>query len=484
MTFSRKTINWLLWLTMTTVLTGYSCYILFVSDDKSELLIGETSHGHYQIEMACSSCHTEAFGGPDLIQEACTNCHQEELDNAHDSHPKKKFTDPREAFRLETIDARYCISCHTEHQPEQTHAMGVTLPDDYCFHCHAEVIDERESHKGLAFDSCASAGCHNFHDNRALYEDFLVANANQVWLKDLAKITAANFAHHTAPSHPAPSHTSPSHIEQKQSAAIANDGHSQLDQQKMQQHPDIYQQWQHSAHAEGKVSCSGCHAANQEKDSDWIERPGLKQCQQCHQQEADGFLAGKHGMRLAANISAPLLPITPQESPLHFKESSLNAQHGCNSCHQSHTYDTQFAAVEACLQCHNDEHSKNFMQSPHGTLWELAQNTGLPHENSVSCATCHLPRLHKDISGTNIVSDNTKVKSRDNKKIEIVSVEHNQNLFLRPNEKMIRPICMQCHSLEFSIDALADPELIINNFSGKPSKHIPSIDWALDRVKD
>jgi hypothetical protein len=48
---------------------------------------------------------------------------------------------------------------------------------------------------------------------------------------------------------------------------------------------------------------------------------------------------------------------------------------------------------------------------------------------------------------------------------------------------MIRPVCLQCHSLDFSIDALADKALIENNFSGKPSVHIPSIDWALKRVE-
>ena len=52
--------------------------------------------------------------------------------------------------------------------------MGVTLPKDYCFICHHDVADDRPSHKGLAFTTCASAGCHRFHDNRALYQDFLV----------------------------------------------------------------------------------------------------------------------------------------------------------------------------------------------------------------------------------------------------------------------------------------------------------------------
>jgi hypothetical protein len=46
---------------------------------------------------------------------------------------------------------------------------------------------------------------------------------------------------------------------------------------------------------------------------------------------------------------------------------------------------------------------------------------------------------------------------------------------------MIRPVCMNCHSLGFSIDALSDPELVNNNFKGSPLKHIESIDMALKR---
>jgi hypothetical protein len=57
-------------------------------------------------------------------------------------------------------------------------------------------------------------------------------------------------------------------------------------------------------------------------------------------------------------------------------------------------------------------------------------------------------------------------------------VQHNQNDNLRPNEKMIRSVCMNCHGLKFSIDALADPELVKRNFIGLPSRHIQSIDMA------
>ena len=64
----------------------------------------------------------------------------------------------------------------------------------------------------------------------------------------------------------------------------------------------------------------------------------------------------------------------------------------------------------------------------------------------------------------------------------VVTTNHNQNDTLRPNEKMIRPVCMECHSLEFAIDALADPNLVERNFAGTPDRHIESIDWAVSRV--
>ena len=462
-----KKFSWALWILLTLSLAGYFSYTLLLGDDKTEFLIGQTTYGHYQIEMACETCHTDAFGGPELIQEACVNCHGAELKDAHDSHPRKKFTDPREAYRLELLDARYCVSCHTEHHPEQTQAMGVTLPDDYCFHCHAEIGDERPSHKDLPFDSCASAGCHNFHDNRALYESFLVSNANQPWLKDVARIASASAAYQFSKGNSAPS--------------------PDTDLLQMQKHPEISEQWQHSSHADAEVSCTGCHSND---ENQWLERPGVAQCKTCHQQEAEGFLAGKHGMRLASTIETPLAPISPAESPLPFKKASFNVQHGCNSCHESHTFDTQFAAADACLQCHNDEHSLNYLQSPHGKLWIQAQSGAIPGENAVSCATCHLPRVDTNRTGTKVdrgnFSNRADVNSgsntgTDDRPYPVLRVEHNQNLFLRPNEKMIRTVCMQCHSLEFAIDALADPVLIKNNFNGKPSTHIPSMDWALAR---
>ena len=131
-----KRVYWIVWGVLTLLIAGYFLNMMFYAEDKSELIIGEATHGHYQIEMACTSCHTESFGGEDMLQNACVDCHGDQLKVARDSHPKKKFTDPRNADLVDILDARYCVSCHTEHQNEQTHAMGLTVPGDYCFHCH------------------------------------------------------------------------------------------------------------------------------------------------------------------------------------------------------------------------------------------------------------------------------------------------------------------------------------------------------------
>lgn len=442
-----KKVVWAIWFFITVAIAGYFGYVMVVAEDKQEILIGDASHGHFQIELSCNACHTDAFGGGEVIQQACEGCHAQELKDAHDSHPRKKFTDPRNADRLEIMDARQCVTCHTEHQKEQTHPMGVTVPDDYCYHCHKEVGEERESHKDLAFDSCASAGCHNYHDNRALYESFLVNNAGGEWLKAIATLPSANHAAQTAKVK-----------SYKPSPAI--------DEGKQAAHPDIADEWLASAHGQADIGCSGCHT--EKTDQQWIEKPGLEQCQSCHKQEAQGFLAGKHGMRLAASLEA----MTPSQSELPFKTTAMHMEQGCTSCHGAHDFNTQRAAVEACLGCHNDEHSQNFMASPHGQLAmkaTLSEQSGeWGHESAVTCATCHMPKMiHKS-------------KDKEAK----VRIEHNQNAVLRPNEKMIRPVCMECHSLEFSIDALASPELIKNNFSGKPASHVPSVDWARDRVSE
>ncbi len=435
-----------LWLTLT---MGIGAYLAFgiAGKDKSIFLPGATSDGHYQIEASCGSCHTP-FGG--VRQEACLNCHAAELAAADDSHPEKKFTDPRNADRVAKLDARKCIVCHVEHRPEVTGAMGVSLPADYCYECHAAVAEERPTHKGMAFDTCAAAGCHNFHDNRALYADFLVrhgldepdtagagalpARAARAVL-DFAErlpLTAAD-ADGPAPSDSARSDSAPSD-------------------------PATVDAWAASAHASGGVACTDCHRPG---GAPWADKPPREVCRDCHKAEFQGFAAGKHGMRFSVGLPA----MSPSEARLPMRRDSFSKTLDCSSCHDAHAVDTRRAAVDACLSCHADDHSNAYRGSPHFYLWQSEISGEGKPGSGVSCASCHLPRETRRLSGG-----------------ERVFVQHNQNANLRPNEKMLRDVCLSCHGLAFSIDALADPESIGRNFSGRPSRHVPSIDMSLSRT--
>ena len=428
----------LVWLLATVGLAGGLAFTLASPGaDRRVFQPGPLTDGHHQIEIACERCHTP-FGG--VRQEACLDCHAAELEAALDSHAASIFDDPRNAADLNRIDVRACITCHTEHRPEITAAMGVTLPADFCAPCHESVAEDRPTHRGLSIDTCASAGCHNYHDNRALYEDFLVEQGDSgpetfagvmpprgTWVSwEAAEPTPLTAADADAP------------------AAAAGDR-------------ALIDAWAGSAHAAAGVACADCHRP---AGAAWTDDPALSACAACHELEPEGFLAGRHGMRLAAGLDA----LSPAHARLPMRQDAQPLVLGCGTCHDAHAVDVRRAAVDGCLTCHDDEHSAAYADSPHARAWARERSGAGRPGSGVSCASCHLPREPRRVAGG-----------------EGVVVEHNQNANLRPNEKMIRGVCLRCHSLRLSIDALADPALIRRNFAGRPARHVESIDMARSR---
>jgi hypothetical protein len=450
---SNNKILWIYWMVISLAVAGYFIYRLY-SEDKTVYSPGAMTHGHYQIEMACASCHTDSFGGKEVLQDACINCHGAELKAVDDSHPKSKFTDPRNASRVKQLDARVCITCHTEHQQELAGDMGLTIPEDYCFKCHQDVADDRPSHKGMDFKSCATAGCHNYHDNTALYEDFLEKHIDEPVHFKAALVKQASLVDDLTVLNSYPIETYPV----KQLTQYDMDAPLRV-----KKDPLVTEDWSMTAHASAGVNCSACHEQKRPGDEiSWVDKPNHESCQSCHSTEVDGFLSGKHGMRLKEGLSPmkPAMAMQPMRAQAHDKELS------CTSCHSAHKFDTKHAAVEACLNCHDDQHSRSYKESPHFASWHK-EITGQAKANSgVSCATCHMPRQLTKVDGH-----------------KLVLAEHNQNMNLRPNEKMLRSVCMECHGLGFSIDALADKKLIDNNFNGMPSVHIESIDLVKRRLE-
>ncbi len=409
-------------------------------------LVGETTHGHHQIEMACNTCHTSPFGGTEVLQDACVSCHGEELKAVSDSHPRSKFTDPRNADRVEILDARYCVTCHREHQEDITGAMGLTLPQDYCFNCHQDIAEERSTHVGLGFDTCASAGCHNYHDNLALYEDFLLKHAGEEDFLAINRRKALNSLQIYLDLNN-PDMLEPSDVVVPDWIAVSTE----------------ISEWHSSSHQQAGVDCQSCHQPDEQSDG-WVESPSMEVCASCHAPQMESFMLGKHGMRLKSGLPN----MTPDMAKIAMKpdmsEALLHAELTCNSCHNPHDVNAMEAAVEACIGCHNSGHVNSYAASPHGQLYAQMHQGNLELKHAVTCATCHMPRVE-------VIEENHRV----------VRVNHNQNDNLRPNEKMIRSVCMDCHSLAFSIDSLADEALINNNFTGRPHHHIRSIDMAVER---
>ena len=454
---------WGLWGLLTMLTAGALAASLWYGDPaehpalaqiRKVFLPGETTAGHYQIELACGACHSNPFGGRESMQESCVGCHGAALKEARDSHPQSKFTDPRNAERVAKLDATQCVTCHVEHRPVLTAAMGVTLPQDFCAHCHSgenDIAKERPTHKGLGFETCGSAGCHNFHDNRALYEDFLEKHLQDA-MHTGGKLPARNLREFL--------------LEAFDHPAVVAGGLTPLTAADADAPPTVHKDaklmddWLGTTHANAGINCKACHAP---KEQAWTDKPKEEVCATCHTPESKGFREGKHGMRLAQSLS----PMAPGEARLPMKADAHDTALCCTTCHSAHRFDTRRAAVESCLGCHDDTHSKAYLASPHYKLWQREIAGETPAGSGVSCASCHMPRIEHRESG-NV------------RKL----VQHNQSDSLRPNEKMLRPVCLECHGLEFSVNALADRALVDGNYASAPATKVRSFEMMSERLKE
>lgn len=215
---------------------------------------------------------------------------------------------------------------------------------------------------------------------------------------------------------------------------------------------DVTALWETSVHALNDVNCASCHQ-NSETDQ-FVASPDHETCQSCHEQSVDTFLLSKHGIRLLEGES----PLTPAMARLPMQHDAMQKQMNCNACHDVHSVNTVEASVDACLTCHNDTHSLNYKNSRHAELFAESKELPRPSVSAVSCSTCHLPRVVDEF-------DNT-----------LVRVNHNNTYNLKPQDRMVGDVCMNCHGVEYSYNSIFDPELVEANFDRPPTLEMQSFD--------
>ena len=219
---------------------------------------------------------------------------------------------------------------------------------------------------------------------------------------------------------------------------------------------EIQLQWQGSIHALAEVNCSSCH--QNENTKAFIPKPTAESCKSCHESSVDTFMLGKHGIRTLEGLS----PLTPAMAHLPMRESSLDMQMNCNTCHNVHTVNTYKASVDSCLTCHSDNHSLNYKNSPHAKVFKTIGTLPRPNADSVTCATCHLPR---EISG------------------DAILVNHNNTYTLKPRDRMVKEVCMNCHGVEHAYNSIFDDELVEANFARPPTQKLSTFQLVRDLEK-
>ncbi|MEM6254064.1 MAG: cytochrome c3 family protein [Cyanobacteria bacterium P01_D01_bin.156] len=215
---------------------------------------------------------------------------------------------------------------------------------------------------------------------------------------------------------------------------------------------DITAQWEASVHGLNDINCSSCH--ENKETNEFVASPNHESCQSCHEQSVETFLLSKHGIRLLEDKSS----LTPAMARLPMQHAAFDKQMNCNACHNVHSVNTVEASVDACLTCHNDNHSLNYRNSKHAQLFADSKSLPQPGAGAVSCATCHLPRFSDENAG------------------DVVRVNHNNTYNLKPQDRMVGDVCMNCHGIEYSYNSIFDPELVEANFDRPPTLEMETFD--------
>src|SRR6266496_2785566 len=192
-----------------------------------------------------------------------------------------------------------------------------------------------------------------------------------------------------------------------------------------QRTPGVVKDWRESKHAANGLGCDTCHGDAHQSAADVakVSIPTPETCGNCHSQQHDQFMKGKHSKGWVSMLAMPTIHYQPMQliegqqgcggchkigtkSEAEIKElrkaSGGFGVASCDSCHTRHTFSKKEAqAPEACQTCHMGfDHPQWEMWegSKHGVRSALKRAGVLsPNAQAPTCQTCHMQNGNHDV---------------------------------------------------------------------------------------
>ncbi|MBN2467627.1 MAG: cytochrome C [Deltaproteobacteria bacterium] len=183
--------------------------------------------------------------------------------------------------------------------------------------------------------------------------------------------------------------------------------------------PLLVKDWRASQHSGNGITCSTCHGSEHQsaKTAHLAKLPDEGTCGECHQEQHEQFVKGKHNFGWTSMNALPVTHMEPDElmeggkgcGGCHNMGVKSEAQkkelqnqgyryrtNSCDECHTRHTFAKKEAQdPKACQQCHTGfDHPQweMYETSKHGERYALKEKGRLPADAAApTCQSCHLP---------------------------------------------------------------------------------------------
>ena len=160
------------------------------------------------------------------------------------------------------------------------------------------------------------------------------------------------------------------------------------------------------------MSCADCHGENHQtaEDADKVELPTVATCEQCHEEQAGQYMAGKHAKGLLAVEALPFthgqpdafvagqkgcggchtLGLLDQEKRQSEGRKYYRYGMDCQNCHTRHAFSAAEAREpEACMTCHmgfDHPQWEMWSSSKHGVAYLMDREA----HRGPTCQDCHM----------------------------------------------------------------------------------------------